>query len=144
MMETLKATGGEQEFSDAGEATRPKQSESNKIWSSTGNVLTAIPPFTKAIISSAILGFGGFRVMDGDMTVGLLVAFQSSMDGFTKPITTFVTFGNALQETRADLLGVDDVLRYEPDPLTSPGRILRPKSFERVIKLSGPRWSCEM
>jgi ATP-binding cassette subfamily C protein len=70
------------------------------------------------------------------MTVGLLVAFQSLMDGFSKPITTFVTFGNALQETQADLTRLDDVLRYAPDPAYLPGRSYDPK-FERVIKLTG-------
>ena len=74
--------------------------------------------------------------MDGDMTVGLLVAFQSLMDSFTKPITTFVTFGNALQETGADLNRLDDVLRYENDPAYLEGRAFDP-SFDNVIKLSG-------
>jgi ATP-binding cassette, subfamily C, bacterial len=136
MMETLKATGGEQEFFGRWAGYQAKAIRAQQDMELYGQCLTAIPPFTKALISSAILGFGGFRVMDGYMTVGLLVAFQSLMDGFTKPITTFVTFGNALQETQADLTRLDDVLRYEPDPAYLPGRIFDPK-FDRVIKLTG-------
>jgi NHLM bacteriocin system ABC transporter peptidase/ATP-binding protein len=136
MMETLKATGGEQEFFGRWGGYQAKAIKAQQDMELYGQCLTAIPPFTKALISSAILGFGGFRVMDGYMTVGLLVAFQSLMDGFTKPITTFVTFGNALQETQADLTRLDDVLRYDPDPAYLPGQTYDPM-FERVIKLTG-------
>src|ERR1700722_18077586 len=127
MMETLKATGGEQEFFGRWGGYQAKAIRAQQDMEFYGQCLTAIPPFTKALISSAILGFGGFRVMDGYMTVGLLVAFQSLMDGFTKPITTFVTFGNALQETQADLTRLDDVLRYDPDPAYLPGQTYDPK-----------------
>jgi len=68
--------------------------------------------------------------------VGLLVAFQSLMDGFTKPITSFVTFGNALQETGSDLNRLDDVLRYETDPIYGRDPILSPE-FKATIKLTG-------
>jgi len=70
------------------------------------------------------------------MTVGLLVAFQLLMDSFTKPITSFVTFGNALQETQADLTRLDDVLRYQVAPAYLPDRVYDTR-FDRAIKLSG-------
>src|SRR5260370_7206281 len=74
--------------------------------------------------------------MDGHLTVGLLVAFQSLMDGFTKPITSFVTFGNALQETGSDLNRLDDVLRYELDPIYASDRTVSAQ-FKATIKLTG-------
>ncbi len=136
MIETLKATGGENEFFGRWGGYQAKAIKSQQDMEFYGQFLTAIPPFTKAMISTAILGLGGLSVMDGRMTVGLLVAFQTLMDSFTKPITTFVTFGNALQETGADLNRLDDVLRYENDPAYLEGRRFDP-SFDNVIKLSG-------
>jgi ATP-binding cassette subfamily C protein len=136
MIETLKATGGENEFFGRWGGYQAKAIKSQQDMEFFGQFLTAIPPFTKAMISAAILGLGGLSVMDGRMTVGLLVAFQTLMESFTRPIATFVTFGNALQETGADLNRLDDVLRYESDPAYREGRTFDP-SFDNVIKLSG-------
>jgi NHLM bacteriocin system ABC transporter peptidase/ATP-binding protein len=136
MIETLKATGGEDEFFGRWSGYQAKTIRAEQDMDQYSQVLSAIPPLTKGLISATILGFGGWRVMDGHLTVGLLVAFQSLMDGFTKPISSFVTFGNALQETGSDLNRLDDVLRYETDPIYASDRAVTPE-FKATIKLTG-------
>jgi NHLM bacteriocin system ABC transporter peptidase/ATP-binding protein len=136
MIETLKATGGEDEFFGRWSGYQAKTIRAEQDMDLYGQTLSAVPPLTKGLISATILGFGGWRVMDGHLTVGLLVAFQSLMDGFTKPITSFVTFGNALQETGSDLNRLDDVLRYELDPIYASDRTVSPQ-FKATIKLTG-------
>ncbi|MBV8278771.1 MAG: NHLP family bacteriocin export ABC transporter peptidase/permease/ATPase subunit, partial [Verrucomicrobia bacterium] len=135
MIETLKATGGENEFFARWGGYQAKTISAEQEMDFYGQTLSAVPPFTKALISATILGLGGWRVMDGHLTIGLLVAFQSLMDGFTKPITSFVTFGNALQETGSDLNRLDDVLRYEIDPAYR--QTESDPRFNATIKLSG-------
>ncbi|MBV8214962.1 MAG: NHLP family bacteriocin export ABC transporter peptidase/permease/ATPase subunit [Verrucomicrobia bacterium] len=135
MIETLKATGGENEFFARWGGYQAKTISAEQEMDFYGQTLSAVPPFTKALISATILGLGGWRVMDGHLTIGLLVAFQSLMDGFTKPITSFVTFGNALQETGSDLNRLDDVLRYEIDPAYR--QTESDPRFNSTIKLSG-------
>jgi NHLM bacteriocin system ABC transporter peptidase/ATP-binding protein len=135
MIETLKATGGENEFFSRWGGYQAKTISAEQEMDFYGQTLSAVPPFTKALISATILGLGGWRVMDGHLTIGLLVAFQSLMDGFTKPITSFVTFGNALQETGSDLNRLDDVLRYESDPAYR--QTESDPRFNSTIKLSG-------
>ena len=136
MIETLKATGGEDEFFGRWSGYQAKTIRAEQDMDLYGQTLSAVPPLTKGLISATILGFGGWRVMDGHLTVGLLVAFQSLMDGFTKPITSFVTFGNALQETGSDLNRLDDVLRYELDPIYASDRTVSAQ-FKATIKLTG-------
>jgi NHLM bacteriocin system ABC transporter peptidase/ATP-binding protein len=136
MIETLKATGGENEFFSRWSGYQAKAIRAAQDMDFYGQTLSAVPPFTKALISATILGLGGWRVMEGHLTIGLLVAFQSLMDGFTKPITSFVTFGNALQETESDLNRLDDVLRYESDPIYAKDRPVSPHLNTR-IKLTG-------
>ena len=41
---------------------------------------------------------GGLKVMDGDFTVGMLVAYQTLLGSFTRPLASFVNFGSTLQE----------------------------------------------
>jgi NHLM bacteriocin system ABC transporter peptidase/ATP-binding protein len=136
MIETLKATGGEDEFFGRWSGYQAKTIRAEQDMDFYGQTLSAVPPLTKGLISATILGFGGWRVMDGHLTVGLLVAFQSLMDGFTKPITSFVTFGNAMQETGSDLNRLDDVLRYETDPIYASDRTTSDR-FDATIKLTG-------
>jgi NHLM bacteriocin system ABC transporter peptidase/ATP-binding protein len=136
MIETLKATGGENEFFSRWGGYQAKTIRAEQDMDFYGQTLSAVPPFTKALISATILGLGGWRVMEGHLTIGLLVAFQSLMDGFTKPITSFVTFGNALQETESDLNRLDDVLRYDSDPIYAKDRPVSP-DLNTTIKLSG-------
>ena len=135
MIETLKATGGENEFFSRWGGYQAKTISAEQEMDLYGQTLSAVPPFTKALISATILGLGGWRVMDGHLTIGLLVAFQSLMDGFTKPITSFVTFGNALQETGSDLNRLDDVLRYDIDPAYRMTEF--DPRFNATIKLTG-------
>jgi ABC-type bacteriocin/lantibiotic exporter with double-glycine peptidase domain len=59
---------------------------------------------------------GGMRVLQGDLTVGTLVAFQSLMQSFLAPFSQFVDLGSQLQEAQGDLNKLDDVLRAKPDP----------------------------
>jgi ATP-binding cassette subfamily C protein len=63
-----------------------------------------------------VLGVGGLRVMDGHLTMGMLVAFQSLMLAFLNPINKLVTLGGQLQEVRGDMNRLDDVLRAQVDP----------------------------
>jgi ABC-type bacteriocin/lantibiotic exporter with double-glycine peptidase domain len=71
------------------------------------------------INSVLVLGLGAVRVMDGHMTLGTLVAFQSLMTSFIGPIESLAAFGASLQELRGSVERLDDVLRHEPDPSTA-------------------------
>ena len=66
-------------------------------------------------LAPAILIIGGFRVMNGMITVGTLVAFQALMVSFTAPVVGLVQMGRQLQEARGDILRLDDILAHETD-----------------------------
>src|SRR3546814_19870734 len=75
-------------------------------------MLNVVPPLLAALTTAAILGVAGLRVMDGALTVGALVAFQSLMQRFSAPIEGLVQFGGNLQTVKGDLARIADVMNY--------------------------------
>lgn len=138
MIETLKATGGEADFFGrwAGYQAKTLQAQQNLgYWT---QCLTAVPPLLNTITTTAILALGGLRVMDGHLTMGMLVAFQALMINFTKPINNLVTFGSTVQELEGDMNRLDDVLRYPQDVRFQRSAARRATRQARVTPVSPP------
>ncbi len=80
------------------------------------NWLSAVPTLLQAFSLAAVLIFGGQAVMDGQMTLGMLIAFQSLAASFMAPVAQLTDFGSQLQQIRSYMTRLDDVLAQEPDP----------------------------
>ena len=115
-IESLKATGSESDFLVRWAGLEAKLLEAQQELGTRTQVVSGVPAMLTALATAAVLGVGALRVMSGDITIGMLVAFQSLMASFMAPIGQMVTLGTTLQESRGDLSRVEDVLRYEPDP----------------------------
>jgi len=116
MMETLKSTGTESDFFAEWAGLYAKAINAEQQLSSYTVFLSSVPTLLSALNNVALLGVGGLRVMDGHMSVGMLVAFQSLMSSFTAPVANLVSLGSTLQELEGDMGRLDDVLRYQRDP----------------------------
>jgi NHLM bacteriocin system ABC transporter peptidase/ATP-binding protein len=113
MMETLKASGLESDFFSKWSGSQTKVLNGHQSMASVGVLLQAVPPFLMALNTALILSLGGLRVMDGYMTIGMLVAFQSLMASFIEPINQLVSMGAKVQEMEGDMNRLDDVFRYQ-------------------------------
>lgn len=116
MIETLKATGAENDFFVRWAGYQSKVVNTQQRLAVLNEYLGAVPAILGAFNTAVILGLGGLRIMDGQMTIGMLVAFQFLMGSFTGPFNQVVNLGAALQDAEGAMNRLDDVLRHKRDP----------------------------
>jgi ABC-type bacteriocin/lantibiotic exporter with double-glycine peptidase domain len=75
-----------------------------------------LPTFLQSLTTAGMLCLGGWRVMDGHLTLGMLVAFQALMGAFSDPVWRSMKLLEKLQELEGDMARLDDVLAYRVDP----------------------------
>jgi ABC-type bacteriocin/lantibiotic exporter with double-glycine peptidase domain len=120
-IETLKATGSEGDFFARWAGYHAKVVAAEQRLGATIELLDAVPPLLTALNTVAVLGIGALRVMDGRLSMGLLVAFQSLMASFLQPVGELVRLGSTVQAVTGDMARLDDVHRYREDhPFTTP------------------------
>lgn len=114
-VETLKANGGEFDFFKQWAGYQTKLINGQQEIATTNQLLLVFPAFLTALNIATVLSIGGYRVMEGYLTMGMLVAFQSLMTSFMTPINTLLGMGLTLQKLESDMIRIDDVLKYPID-----------------------------
>ena len=137
MMESIKANGGESDFFTKWAGYRAKTivaGETIKLFNINANLL---PNLLAGINGALIMTIGGFSIMDGVMTAGIFMAFQSLMGNFQAPFNNLLGLGTTLQGTEMQMQRLDDVRRYDVDSLNYPDE-------KQKITFKGSRLSGEL
>ena len=117
LIETIKATASDFDFFSKWAGQQAKTVNLEQRMSASTIYTSAAPQLLAGLNIVAILVFGAWRVMNGDMTMGMLVSFQILMAGFLAPVTMLAGLGAQVQETRGSIDKVNDVLKYSQDPV---------------------------
>ncbi len=115
-METLKASGLESDFFSRWAGYYAKSVNSQQEMDITNQTLGVLPSFLSAMSSMLLITVGGLRVMEGHLSIGMLIAFQGLMQQFLLPVNNLVNLGSDLQKVQGDITRLDDVLRNPVDP----------------------------
>jgi len=109
-IETLKASGLESDFFSRWSGYYTKALNSQQELGVTSQTFSVLPTLLSALSSMLLLVVGGLRVVDGHLSIGMLIAFQGLMFNFQQPVNNLVNFGTTLQELEGNLIRLDDVL----------------------------------
>jgi ABC-type multidrug transport system fused ATPase/permease subunit len=83
--------------------------------------------FLSAIATAVVLGYGGYLVFDGNMTVGTLFAFVGYLSNFFDPVQQLSQLYNTFLSAIAALDQITRVLDEEPDVRDRPGAVELPR-----------------
>ena len=117
MIDSIKANGTEADFFTKWSGYRAKvlaATQEAQLWRLS---FTLLPTLLAGLNGALIMTFGGFSIMEGAMTAGMFVAFQSLMGNFQAPVNKLLGLNQALQTTEMQMRRLDDVRRYEIDKL---------------------------
>ena len=89
-IETLKASGLEDEAFGQWAGIQAKALNAEQRARTSSVILDMMPTLFSGLTVAAILGIGGLRVIEGSLTLGSLVAFQSLMASFSEPVDKLV------------------------------------------------------
>ncbi|MDB5101344.1 MAG: bacteriocin system transporter, peptidase/ATP-binding protein [Cyanobacteria bacterium RYN_339] len=135
-IETLKASGLESDFFSRWAGYYAKAMNTQAEMGARDALISAVPTLLQGLAALGVLVVGGLRVMDGHLSIGMLVAFQSLMHSFMEPMGSLVELGSTLTKLTASMTRLDDVLGNAIDPQTVPSAGAMPGEHDPV-RLSG-------
>ncbi len=115
MIETIKASGAENGFFEKWAGYQASVNTQQVKFLKLNQYLGMIPGLVSSLANTAVLILGVYFTINGEFTVGMIMAFQGFLTSFTAPAQTLISAGQTLQEMRTQMERVEDVMEYPTD-----------------------------
>ena len=115
MIETIKASGAENGYFEKWSGYQASVNTQRVKYAKLDQMLGIVPPLVSSLADTAVLILGVYLTMNGEFTVGMIMAFQGFLTSFTDPAMKLVSSGQVLQEMRTEMERVEDVMKYPKD-----------------------------
>ena len=115
MIETIKSSGAEDGFFAKWSGYQASVNTNQVKFLKLSQYLGMIPQFISFIANNAVLILGVYLTMQGEFTVGMIMAFQGFLTSFMSPAMMLVSAGQTLQEMRTQMERVEDVMGYSTE-----------------------------
>ena len=139
-MDTIQAISAENDFFSHWTGYQARELLARQRFAELGHVVAALPGLFLVVGNAVVLGIGGWRVMEGDMTLGALMGFYILASNFLLPIGRLVQFSDLFQVLEANLQRLEDVYdapedHYFMEQMDRPAQ--QERNFPRQLRLSG-------
>lgn len=134
MIETIKASGAENGFFEKWAGYQASVNTNRVRFQRMNQLLGLLPALVSSLCNTAVLMVGVFLAMQGELTVGMIMAFQGFLAAFVAPASTMISAGQTLQEMRTDMERIEDVMKYPSDVVFDESAAGEPEEYD---KLSG-------
>lgn len=126
-METIKAAGAEAGFFEywSGLWSRKFNMEGNSAASQMK--IDLLPILISGLVDTTILILGALFILKGELTVGMLLAFQGFMSSFLSPVNKIVNASKTIVEMRSQMERVEDVMKYPENHRDNKGELAEGK-----------------
>ena len=115
MIETIKASGAENGFFERWSGYQASVNSAKVKYAKINQYLGMVPTAISTLTGIVILALGIWFAMEGNFTVGMIMAFQGMLSSFSSPAATFISAGQTMQEMRTQMERIDDVMLYRED-----------------------------
>ena len=114
-IDSLRATAAEDDFFARWSGYQARELSARQHFVELGYVNAALPQLFLVLSGLTVLGLGGLRVIEGDLTIGEMFALYVLAGNFLAPVGRFVQFADTFQLLEADLQRVADVFSAQED-----------------------------
>ena len=115
MIETIKASGAENGFFEKWAGYQASVNTQKVKFAKLNQYLGMIPQLVSALTNTAVLVIGVYLTMEGQFTVGMVMAFQGFLGSFLGPAQTLISASQTIQEMRSQMERIEDVMEYPTD-----------------------------
>ena len=139
-IDTIQSVAAEQDFFAHWTGYQARELLARQRFAELGHVVASLPGMFLILSNAAVLGIGGWRVMEGQTTLGMMMGFYILAANFLSPIGRLVQFADVFQVLEANLQRVGDVLAAPEDRYFQERREQSSPSegpFARKLRLRG-------
>ncbi len=115
MIETIKASGAENGYFEKWAGYQAGVNTQKVNFSKIENYLGMIPQMVTQLSNVIVLALGVWLVMEGQFTIGMVMAFQGFLLSFYAPAQGFIQVSRIMQEMRTNMERIEDIMQYPTD-----------------------------
>ncbi len=123
---TVKSSSVENNFIRRYEEMLARLVKSSLAVINLANVANSIGTFLHAIFNLSILWIGSYYVMEGEISVGELIAFQMIAGQLIAPVMRLINQWQYFQQIRVSMERLGDIMNEETEPAFNPSRTTLP------------------
>lgn len=126
-MESIKAAGAETGFFEYWSGLWAKKFNMEGNATDQQLKMGLLPILVSGLVNTTILILGALLILKGDLSVGMLLAFQGFMSSFLSPVNDIVNASKTIVVMRSQMERIEDVMKYPEDHRENEGEMYEGK-----------------